>query len=222
MNAKTISVDGETILIDPPTDVIRWRWARNKKGERIRQSNAKLVKWSDGSVYLYIGKECFAVSTSTSYVPFEVMVKQSSSVIQSHGPVYNKTTFRPVNEKKLKRSYSTFSKRKESQVSDSIDESVLLRAKAEKVFKIRSPSYKSLEKRQSLEYSELSEDFLEEGFSTSRSLKRNYESSSLEKKRARDLLKAKGSYQNEYEEDDFVVNDDEELSEEDIMDDEDI
>lgn len=212
------SENGEDIQIDPPTDVIRWRWARNKKGERVRQSNAKLVKWSDGSIYLYVGKECYAVSTSTSYVPFEVMVKQSSSVIQSHGPVYNKAIFRPINQKKLKRNYSSLSKRKSSQLNDIIDEGALLRAKSDKVFKIQNPSYKNLEKRQSLEYNELSEDFLEEGFSTSRSLKRNYETTDLEKKRAKDLLKAKESYRNEYEEDDFVVNDDEELSEEDLMD----
>jgi hypothetical protein len=38
--------------------VIRWRSVKGEHGYE-RQSNTHLVKWSDGSSSLFIGKECF-------------------------------------------------------------------------------------------------------------------------------------------------------------------
>lgn len=53
------------------SNMIRWRYAkengklkRDFKGQLIRESNARVVKWSDGSMSLYIGKEMFDLAES--------------------------------------------------------------------------------------------------------------------------------------------------------------
>lgn len=35
----------------------RWRWAPGPDGEQVRQSNARFVRWSDGSLQLWLGDE---------------------------------------------------------------------------------------------------------------------------------------------------------------------
>ena len=35
----------------------RWRWALGPDGEPVRQSNARFVRWSDGSLQLWLGDE---------------------------------------------------------------------------------------------------------------------------------------------------------------------
>ena len=35
----------------------RWRWAPGPDGEPVRQSNARFVRWSDGSLQLWLGDE---------------------------------------------------------------------------------------------------------------------------------------------------------------------
>lgn len=55
-------------------NMIRWRYKQNAKGEMerdsdgnlIRESNSKLVKWSDGSYTLHIGTEAFNIQTVDS------------------------------------------------------------------------------------------------------------------------------------------------------------
>ncbi|KAI1713767.1 leo1-like protein [Ditylenchus destructor] len=42
-------------------DTVRWRISMDEAGNEIRESNAKLYKWSDGSVSLHIGSKMFAV-----------------------------------------------------------------------------------------------------------------------------------------------------------------
>ena len=40
---------------------MRWRTAFDKEGDEIKESNAKVVRWSDGSMSLYLGSEIFDV-----------------------------------------------------------------------------------------------------------------------------------------------------------------
>ena len=42
-------------------NTIRWRVDFDAEGNAIRESNAKLVKWSDGSLSLHLGSEIFDV-----------------------------------------------------------------------------------------------------------------------------------------------------------------
>ena len=39
----------------PAANVVRWRWGIDEQGNRVQESNARIVKWSDGTTQLLIG-----------------------------------------------------------------------------------------------------------------------------------------------------------------------
>ncbi|KAI0272466.1 Leo1-like protein-domain-containing protein [Gloeopeniophorella convolvens] len=43
-------------------NTVRWRWVKGKDGKDQRQSNAHVVRWSDGSMSLRLGKEYFDIN----------------------------------------------------------------------------------------------------------------------------------------------------------------
>ena len=63
--------EAESTLFPGATSMIRWRYKQNQngdvemdeKGQPVRESNARLVKWSDGSYQLIVGLEVFDSST---------------------------------------------------------------------------------------------------------------------------------------------------------------
>ena len=42
-------------------NTIRWRQAFDSEGKAYKESNARMVKWSDGSMSLHLGHEIFDV-----------------------------------------------------------------------------------------------------------------------------------------------------------------
>lgn len=42
-------------------NTIRWRTVFDKDGNAVKESNARMVKWSDGSMSLHLGSEIFDV-----------------------------------------------------------------------------------------------------------------------------------------------------------------
>uniref|UniRef100_A0A0K0DLW4 Leo1-like protein n=1 Tax=Angiostrongylus cantonensis TaxID=6313 RepID=A0A0K0DLW4_ANGCA len=44
-------------------NTIRWRFAQDGSGNVVKESNAKIVRWSDGSMSMVIGKEVFDVES---------------------------------------------------------------------------------------------------------------------------------------------------------------
>lgn len=42
-------------------NTMRWREAFNKEGELVKESNSRMVRWSDGSMSLHLGNEIFDV-----------------------------------------------------------------------------------------------------------------------------------------------------------------
>ena len=42
-------------------NTIRWRYSQDEGGNEIRESNARVVKWTDGSMSLYLGGEIFDI-----------------------------------------------------------------------------------------------------------------------------------------------------------------
>ena len=42
-------------------NTIRWRFSQDESGNEIRESNSRLVQWSDGSMSLYLGSEIFDI-----------------------------------------------------------------------------------------------------------------------------------------------------------------
>lgn len=68
---STYDVKEEKAAFGKATAVIRWRFRHDDQGgllygpdgQPLRQSNAKLVKWSDGSLQCIVGNEVFKVET---------------------------------------------------------------------------------------------------------------------------------------------------------------
>lgn len=42
-------------------NIIRWRICWDEEGNEIKESNVWIVKWLDGSMFLYLGNEVFDV-----------------------------------------------------------------------------------------------------------------------------------------------------------------
>ncbi|BGP17505.1 hypothetical protein JCM10213_008239 [Rhodosporidiobolus nylandii] len=51
----------------PDDHVIRWRWTKDELGEVVKQSNARIVRWSDGTLSLQLGTELFDLSLSLDH-----------------------------------------------------------------------------------------------------------------------------------------------------------
>ncbi|KAL7420170.1 Paf1 complex component [Cryptotrichosporon argae] len=45
-------------------NTMRWRWVTGPDGEPVRQSNARMLRWSDGSVSMQLGADLFDVAPS--------------------------------------------------------------------------------------------------------------------------------------------------------------
>jgi RNA polymerase-associated protein LEO1 len=66
-NPSTYDPEAEASLFNHAPDIIRWRYQLNSKGEimkdvqgaPLRESNSRLVKWSDGTYQFLIGEETF-------------------------------------------------------------------------------------------------------------------------------------------------------------------
>ncbi|QRW16859.1 RNA polymerase-associated protein LEO1 [Rhizoctonia solani] len=54
----------ESAIMLDVTNTIRWRWIHGEDGEMKKQSNARIVKWSDGSMSLQLGTEIFDINAN--------------------------------------------------------------------------------------------------------------------------------------------------------------
>ncbi|KIY69195.1 Leo1-like protein [Cylindrobasidium torrendii FP15055 ss-10] len=43
-------------------NTVRWQWVKDQAGRDVRQSNSRIVRWSDGSLSLRLGKEYFDIN----------------------------------------------------------------------------------------------------------------------------------------------------------------
>ena len=48
-------------------NTIRWRAVEDEDKNVVRQSNARVVKWSDGSLSLHLGRSIWQLSSKTVY-----------------------------------------------------------------------------------------------------------------------------------------------------------
>ncbi|KAF8329548.1 uncharacterized protein EI90DRAFT_2923834, partial [Cantharellus anzutake] len=59
--AETIRERSMSIKLEVE-NTIRWRWAARPNGEEVQQSNTRMIRWSDGSMSLQVGKEIFDIA----------------------------------------------------------------------------------------------------------------------------------------------------------------
>ncbi|XP_065192882.1 RNA polymerase-associated protein LEO1-like [Sycon ciliatum] len=83
-------------------NTIRWRYAKDASGDtlneegRERESNARIVRWSDGSTSLLLGSEVFDIhQTPLGSGDFSHLFVQQGTGLQGQAVFRNKLTFRP-------------------------------------------------------------------------------------------------------------------------------
>ncbi|KAJ8515711.1 hypothetical protein ONZ45_g6884 [Pleurotus djamor] len=67
-------------------NTVRWRWIKDQNGHERKQSNSRVIRWSDGSMSLRLGKELFDIHQSvdnSAAVPRQALGSQSQSQSQS-------------------------------------------------------------------------------------------------------------------------------------------
>ncbi|KAK0501261.1 Leo1-domain-containing protein [Armillaria luteobubalina] len=61
--AQTLREQSMTIKLKVE-NTVRWRWTKNEFGDDVRQSNSRVIRWSDGTLSLRLGKEYFDINQS--------------------------------------------------------------------------------------------------------------------------------------------------------------
>ncbi|CAF5174805.1 unnamed protein product, partial [Rotaria sp. Silwood1] len=72
----------------------RWRYNTNENGETIRESNTRLVRWSDGSLSLHVGKEIFDVSKANIQSDHNHLFVRHQKSMQAQAVFRTKLSFR--------------------------------------------------------------------------------------------------------------------------------
>jgi hypothetical protein len=78
-------------------NVLRWRYGRNALGEEMIESNARFVRWSDGSLQLQVGSETLDVSQQdVARDQSHLFVRHpGAGIIQAQAHMRSKLVFRP-------------------------------------------------------------------------------------------------------------------------------
>ncbi|KAJ1701585.1 hypothetical protein LUZ63_001364 [Rhynchospora breviuscula] len=77
-------------------NIVRWRSVKNRNGTVSYESNARFVKWKDGSLQLLIGNEVLDISVNEStHDQAHLFLRQGKGVLQSQGRLLRKMRFMP-------------------------------------------------------------------------------------------------------------------------------
>ena len=140
--------EGKTRISTPFTNIIRWRKVIDPEtGEEKVESNARMVKWSDGSWQLLIGNEAFNVTETDLGDRNEYLFARhpGAGLLQGQKKITSKLAFTPANldsatHRRLTRAIDTrHVKTKQTQkfiaVTDPEREKAAMDAEAERVMK---------------------------------------------------------------------------------------
>jgi len=93
---ELVDIEGRTRMKLKVENTIRWRNIKDPEtGEVKKQSNAKIIKWSDGSMSLYLGSEKFEIEDQTAMPNVHLFTRQGAS-LQAQAAFKRKFAFRPV------------------------------------------------------------------------------------------------------------------------------
>lgn len=77
-------------------NIVRWRTVRNADGTTSRESNARFVKWKDGSMQLLIGNEVLDISVHEAHHDqSHLFLRHGKGILQSQGRLLHKMRFMP-------------------------------------------------------------------------------------------------------------------------------
>jgi len=172
-----------------PETVVRWRWVKNERGENIkRESNARFVRWSDGSLQLFLGGDEEILDAEFSDIskdPFHIFARQTG-LIQCHGKLNSKLFVRPTtvhskSHQKLTLAVVKHTKkqaRKIRMVDISQKDPEQLKKEQEELEDERIKSRQKLEHEQRKTYQQLDSKYLEEEGTYEDFRSKHYEASS--------------------------------------------
>lgn len=92
---ETMDEEGRARLKLRVENTIRWRTEFNDTGDAVRESNAKMVRWSDGSLSLYLGSEIFDVYKQPLQGDHNHLFIRQGTGLQGQAVFRTKLTFRP-------------------------------------------------------------------------------------------------------------------------------
>ncbi|XP_050991666.1 RNA polymerase-associated protein LEO1 [Labeo rohita] len=92
---EMLDEEGRTRLKLKVENTIRWRSRRDEEGNEVKESNARIVKWSDGSMSLHLGNEVFDVYKAPLQGDHNHLFIRQGTGLQGQAVFKTKLTFRP-------------------------------------------------------------------------------------------------------------------------------
>ncbi|XP_019656519.2 RNA polymerase-associated protein LEO1-like isoform X2 [Ailuropoda melanoleuca] len=92
---KVLDEDDRTRLRLKVENTIRWRKRRDEEGNEVKESNARVVKWSDGSLSLHLGSEVFDVYKAPMQGSHSHLFVREDTGLQGQAIFKSRLTFRP-------------------------------------------------------------------------------------------------------------------------------
>lgn len=102
------------------SNTIRWRDYLDDHGNQIRESNARMVKWSDGSMSLHLGNEIFDVYKQPLQGDHNHLFIRQGTGLQGQAVFRTKLTFRPYSTESFTHKKMTMSLADRSQKTSGI------------------------------------------------------------------------------------------------------
>lgn len=93
--SETLDEEGQARVRLKVENTIRWRYEKDSEGNMVKQSNAKIVKWSDGSLSLYLGNEIFDVYKTLMQGDHNHLFVRQGNVLHGQTIFKTKLAFRP-------------------------------------------------------------------------------------------------------------------------------
>ncbi|EPQ06306.1 RNA polymerase-associated protein LEO1 [Myotis brandtii] len=92
---KVLDEEERTRLKIKVENTMRWRVRRDTEGNEIKESNTRMVKWSDGSMSLHLGSEVFDVYKAPLQGSHSHLFVREDTGLQGQAIFKSKLTFRP-------------------------------------------------------------------------------------------------------------------------------
>ena len=92
---ETLDEEGRARLKLKVENTIRWRETITDDGKFAKESNARFIKWSDGSMTLHLGSEVFDVYKQPLQGDYNHLYIRQGTGLQGQAVFRTKLTFRP-------------------------------------------------------------------------------------------------------------------------------
>ncbi|XP_036048163.1 RNA polymerase-associated protein LEO1-like [Onychomys torridus] len=92
---KVLYEEDKTRLKLKVENTIRWRVGRDEEGYRVKESNARIVKWSDGSMSLHLGSEVFDIYKAPLQDNHNQLFIREDTGLRGQAIFKSRLTFRP-------------------------------------------------------------------------------------------------------------------------------